>query len=98
MSSTIRRYETCASETPTKTEMEARWKTINIQRNQPSICFDTFESNCNTDEQAADKQARLAVAVGIALKFIRKMYTISCFSHFQHVPPYTRGNRVTKLR
>ena len=45
---------------------------INILRNQLSICFDTFESNCNTDEQAADQQAGLAVAVAITLKFIRK--------------------------
>ena len=52
--------------------MEARWKRINIQRNQLSICFDTFESNCNTDEQAGDIQAGLAVAVAITLKCICK--------------------------
>ena len=47
--------------------METRWKRINIQRNRVSLCFDTFESNCNTDEQAADKQAGLTVAVAITL-------------------------------
>ena len=51
--------------------MEASWKK-NIKRNQVSICFDTFESNCNTDEHAADKQAGLADdAVAITLKCVR---------------------------
>ena len=41
-------------------KLKQRWKRINIQRNQLLICFDTFKSNCNTDEQAG-----LAVAVAI---------------------------------
>ena len=65
-------YGKCPSKTPAKTEMEAPGKRINIQRNQLSNCVETFESNCNTDEQAADQQAGLAVAVAITLKCIRK--------------------------
>ena len=50
--------------------MEARWKRMNIPRNQLSICFDKCESN--TEEQATGKQTSLTVAVAIVLKFIRK--------------------------
>ena len=39
------------SKAPAKTEMEAHCKRINIQSIQVSICFDTFESNSNTDEK-----------------------------------------------
>ena len=75
-------WNMCACKTAAKTEMEeTRWKRIHIEKNQLSICFDTLKSNCNTDEQAADKQAGLAVVVAITLKFITEnMY------HFLFVP------------
>ena len=91
----------CVFKTPAKTEMDARWKGINIQRNQ--TCFGTFESNCNTEEQTADKQASLAVTVAITLKLIRKK-NIYHLVHFLFFPfptsnaIYPRRKRVIKRR
>ena len=70
-------YGTFASKTPAKTEMEAPWKIINIQRNQLSICLDTFESNCNTEEQAAGQnKLPWQLPLQLLLNLSEKTFTI----------------------